>query len=107
MANNFAGTCAKLRVDFPAHSVLCVVMPDLTPFDPDRLELIALLLTRVGMIMEDTSALAIQQPPSDPAELRCHIAKLRGHSETIMAMLIAAERLVGTPGAAPEKRATM
>ena len=72
-------------------------MTDATVADPDRLELIARLCTQAGMIMEDSSAVAVQRPPDRVEQLRRRLVKLIDDAETVMALLVAADRLVGPP----------
>ena len=71
-------------------------MTDATEPFADRLELIARLCTQAGMIIEDASAVAVQRPPDGVEQLSRRIASLLSDTETVIALLLAADRLVSS-----------
>jgi hypothetical protein len=75
-------------MDFTAAAGLCRRM------DQDRADLVAQLLTRVGMMMEDASARALSVQDRSESELRMAIADLLAASDRIETLLRAAAALI-------------
>lgn len=78
----------KLRVDFMAQSRRGRAMDD------DTRELIAQLFTRVGMIMEDASPVALLAGSGDQASLKVAIAAIEQAAEKIAALASAIRALL-------------
>jgi hypothetical protein len=65
------GLSEKLRLDLPAHSVRRVVMDD------DAHDLVVQLCTMIGMIMEDTSVVALTVSGLDDHQRRRAMAEIQ------------------------------
>jgi len=63
--------------------------------DPDDLELIGRLCTRVGMVMEDTSVIAITTAGHQSDRIRATLAELTTAANTIAALVGAAAAIAG------------
>jgi hypothetical protein len=71
----------------PGHGVV-------TGMDDDTTDLIARLCTRVGMIMEDASVIALTISGSEPGDLPLAIDELEGAARQIKALVAAARALL-------------
>jgi hypothetical protein len=76
----------KLDMDFVAWSVRLAVMDD-------DAELMGLLCTRIGMIMEDASVIALTLAAADPEARLVQLAELKAASAAIAALVAAVESL--------------
>ena len=63
--------------------------------DPDDLELIARLCTKVGMVMEDASGIAITTTGRQSDHIRATLAELTTAANTIAALVRAAAAIAG------------
>ncbi|MCB2060953.1 MAG: hypothetical protein KDE21_10630 [Novosphingobium sp.] len=86
-SNGIYGFCEKLAVDFLVKQGLCVGMED------DTAELIARLCTRIGMIMEDASVIALTIGSMDEADRSNAIARLGKDSARIDQLIDAVRAL--------------
>lgn len=80
---------AKLRLDFPAKAGLSVRMDD------DTTELIVRLCTRIGMIMEDASVIALTVAGMTPDERTATIEEIAKASQQIVSLTAALQALEG------------
>lgn len=64
------------------------------PMDDDTQELLNLICTRIGMIMEDTSAIALTIGACEPSERIAVISELEAASSQIAALTSAARSLL-------------
>ncbi len=89
-SSQFAG---KLGVDFVCHPRprRQWTMDDVAAIDPDVIELVVQLCTRMGMIMEDASALALD---ASHEGLEQRVVELATAAQTIAAVANTAQRLL-------------
>ena len=90
------GNRGKLGLDLPpAFERECVCMHDIDATDPELIELVVQLCTRIGMIMEDASPLAITASRDG---LEDRVTELVGAIATVKSLAESAEMLLRSSG---------
>lgn len=82
----------KLHLDFRGQCGLPGDMDNATSHDPDLIDLVVQLCTRIGMIMEDTSPVALNASPEGLAQRTFEIAR---EARRLAVIAEAAQRLIG------------